>query len=165
MLMGQGFLNILFSKKMTNDRHLIQIRNGVYLLCGIAVVTLIAGIGLNIHLTNRSLKEMKTMAVEDSSEQSLINELNNLLETNNLDALISRCESEIEEKPLSRSGHYYLGLAYYHSGDQAKSRKYLVEALRIDPTWKVAIEPYLENFQAEQGSGQQPPDSSVSKPE
>lgn len=136
---------------MTHERYLLQIRNGVYLLCVISVVTLIIGIGLNIHLTNRSLAEMKAVATENSSEQTLINEFNNLLETNHLDALISRCESVIKEKPLSRSGHYYLGLAYYHLGDQAKSKQHLNEVLTLDPTWKAAIEPYLENLQAEPG--------------
>ncbi len=134
---------------MTQERYLVQIRNGVYILCGISLVTLITAPMLNLHLTNRSIAEMKAMTVEASSEQTLINELNQLLETNKLEALISRCESELKEKPLSRSGHYYLGLAYYHSGKSAMSRKHLEEALRIDPTWKSAIVPYLENFQAE----------------
>ena len=131
---------------MNEERHLIQIRNGVYLLCAISVISLITAIALNFHLTNRSIDEMKAMTGEGSSEQALINELNQLLEANDLDALISRCEGELMEKPLSRTGHYYLGLAYYHSGDTDKSRKYLEEALRIDPTWKAAIEPYLTNL-------------------
>ena len=118
---------------MNEERHLIQIRNGVYLLCAISVISLITAIALNFHLTNRSIDEMKAMTGEGSSEQALINELNQLLEANDLDALISRCEGELMEKPLSRTGHYYLGLAY-HSGDTDKSRKYLEEALRIDPT-------------------------------
>lgn len=131
---------------MTQEQHLVQIRNGVYLLCAISIVTLITAIVLNVYLTNRSIEEMKTVAVDVSSEQTLLNELNELLESNELDALIARCEIEIKEKPLSRSGHYYLGLAYYHSGNPAKSRKHLEEALRIDPAWKSAIDPYLQNL-------------------
>ena len=131
---------------MNEERHLIQIRNGVYLLCAISVITLVTAIALNIHLTNRSIDEMKALAVVESSEKVLTDELHRLLEANELNALIAMCESELKDKPLSRSSHYYLGLAYYHSGQNGKSRKHLEEALRIDPTWKAFIEPYLENL-------------------
>ena len=89
---------------------------------------------------------MKSLSAPASSEQALINELNGLLESNNIDTLIGRCEEVLIDNPLSRTGHYYLGLAYYHSGDASNSRSHLEEALRIDPTWKAAIEPYLENL-------------------
>jgi len=87
----------------------------------------------------------------------LINELNGLLEANKIDALIARCNEVLVEKPLSRTGHYYLGLAFYHSGDATNCRKHLKEALRIDPTWKAAIEPYLQKMEeAQQNRGGQP---------
>ena len=83
-------------------------------------------------------------------EQELINELNGLLEGKKIDALITRCNEVLVEKPLSRTGHYYLGLAFYHSGDAANCRKHLSEALRIDPTWKEAVEPYLQKMEEAQ---------------
>ena len=131
---------------MTNEKHIRQIRNGIYILCLLTVITLIVGVSLNIFLTNQNFTRMKSFAAPASLEQELINELNGLLEANKIDTLIARCEGVLAEKPLSRTGHYYLGLAYYHSGNASNCRKHLEEALRIDPTWKSAIEPYLEKL-------------------
>ena len=133
-------------KDMTEERQLLQIRNGIYFLCVMSVFTLIIAVSLNIFLTNQNFTRMKSLAAPSSLEQALINELNGLLEANKIDTLITRCEEVLAEKPLSRSGHYYLGLAYYHSGDATKCRKHLEEALRIDPTWKTSIEPYLQKL-------------------
>lgn len=129
---------------MTNEKHILQIRNGVYVLCVISAITLIVGVSLNLLLHNQNFDRMKSLAAPASLEQELINELNSLLEANKIDALIARCNEILIEKPLSRTGHYYLGLAFYHSGDAANCRKHLSEALRIDPTWKDAVEPYLQ---------------------
>lgn len=131
---------------MTPDRLLIQIRNGIYLLCLLTVLTFIVVAVISNHQTNRSISEMKSVSMEASTEQALLNELNDLLETNQLDALISRCEKLIKDRPLSPTGHYHLGLAKYHSGDLVGSRASLEETLRIDPSWKAAVEPFLENL-------------------
>ena len=131
---------------MTNERQILQIRNGVYFLCAMSVFTLIVAVSLNIFLSNRNFTRMKSLASPASSEQALINELNGLLEANKIDPLITRCEGLLAEKPLSRTGQYFLGLAYYHSGDARNCRKHLEEALRIDPTWKASIEPYLQKL-------------------
>lgn len=131
---------------MTDERHILQIRNGIYVLCLLTVITLIVGVSLNIILSNQNFTRMKSLAAPASLEQELVNELNELLEANKIDALIARCQRELAGKPLSRTGHYYLGLAYYHSRDAASCRKHLEEALRIDPTWKAAIVPYLEKL-------------------
>ena len=140
---------------MTNDKLSLQIRNGIYVLCLISVITLIVAVSLNVFLDNRNFARMKSLSAPASLEQELINELNGLLETNQLDQLIARCNEILVAKPLSRTGHYYLGLAYYHSGDATNCRKHLEEALRIDPTWKAAIEPYLQRLEeAEKESGQ-----------
>ncbi|MEO7101349.1 MAG: tetratricopeptide repeat protein [Luteolibacter sp.] len=112
-----------------------------------SALTLIVGVSLNIYLTNQSFDRMKSLSRPASQEQALINELNGLLEANKLDTLIARCNEVLVEKPLSRAGHYYLGLASYHSGDTTNCRKHLEEALRIDPTWKAAIDPYFQKMQ------------------
>ena len=57
----------------------------------------------------------------------------------------------LNEKPLNTPAHYYLGLAWYHSGDAGKSLKHLEEARRINPSWKEMIDPYLEQLR---GAGQ-----------
>jgi cytochrome c-type biogenesis protein CcmH/NrfG len=132
---------------MTNEKHILQIRNGIYILCLLTLITLIVGVSLNIILTNLNFDRMKSLSAPASLEQELINELNGLLEGNKIDTLIARCEKILAEKPLSRTGHFYLGLAYYHSSEASKSRKHLEEALRIDPTWKAGIEPYLTKLQ------------------
>jgi len=98
---------------------------------------------------------MQSLAAPASLEQELINELNGLLEANKLDTLIVRCNEVLVEKPLSRTAHYYLGLAFYHSGDATNCRKHLNEALRIDPTWKAAIDPYLQKMEEAQQDGGQ----------
>lgn len=141
-----GVLILLGKNNMTRERHILQIRNGIYILCVMSVITLIVGVSLNIYLTNQNFTRMQSLTRPASQEQALINELNGLLEAKKLDELIARCGKEIAEKPLSRTGHYYLGLAYYHSGDATNCRKQLEEALRIDPTWKAAIQPYLDNL-------------------
>ena len=138
---------------MTNEKHILQIRNGVYILCLISMVTLIVGFSLNVFLNNQNFERMKSLAALGSLEQELINELNGLLESNKMDALIERCNEVLVKKPLSRTGHYYLGLAFYHSGDANNCRKHLNEALRIDPTWTGSIEPYLKKIEeAQQGA-------------
>lgn len=140
---------------MTNEKHLHQIRNGIYILCLISVVTLIVGVALNVFLHDQNFTRMQSLTRPASQEQALINELNGLLESKKIDELITRCGKEIAEKPLSRTAHYYLGLAYYHSGDASNCRKQLEEALRIDPTWKAAIQPYLDNLKnAQSGPGE-----------
>ncbi|MCB1224451.1 MAG: tetratricopeptide repeat protein [Verrucomicrobiales bacterium] len=131
---------------MTKERHILQIRNGIYLLCFLSALTLIVGVSLNIHLANQSFERMKSLGVTASTEQALINELSALLDANELDRLIARGNEVLKEKPLSRTGHFYLGLAYYHSGDASKCRKHLEEARRIDPSWKPAIDPFLGNL-------------------
>jgi tetratricopeptide (TPR) repeat protein len=142
---------------MTHEKHILQIRNGIYVLCLISAITLIVGILLNFFLYNQSFDRMKSLTAPASLEQALINELNGLLEAKKIDALIARCNEVLVEKPLSRTGHYYLGLAFYHSGDASNCRKQLEEALQIDPTWKAAIEPYLQKIEgAQQGGGGQP---------
>ena len=137
---------------MTNEKLILQIRNGIYFLGAMSAITLIVGVSLNVFLYNQNFVRMKALAGPASSEQALINELSGLLETNKLDALIARCNEVLAGKPLSRTGHYYLGLAYYHSGDSANCRKQLEEALRIDPSWRSAVEPYLNNLK---GAGQE----------
>ncbi len=131
---------------MNPEKQLRQIRNGIYFLCFFSVLTLAASIALNLYLTKKSLNRMQALAVPGYDEHSLNNELNGLLESNQLEALISKCEEIISEKPLSPSGNYYLGLAYYHKGDTQKSREYLAETLRIEPSWAAAITPYLDNL-------------------
>lgn len=131
---------------MTSEKHILQIRNGIYILCLISVVTLIVGVALNVFLHEQNFTRMLSLTQPASQEQALINELTALLESEKIDEMIARCGKEISEKPLSRTGHYYLGLAYYHSGDATKCRAELEEALRIDPTWKAAIQPYLDNL-------------------
>lgn len=135
---------------MTNEKHTIQIRNGIYILCLIALVTLIVGVSLNVYLNDLNFTRMKSLAAPASLEQTLIDELNGLLEANKIDKLIERCNEVLAEKPLSRTGHYYIGLAYYHSGDATKCRKHLEEALRIDPTWTAVTEPYLTKLKEAQ---------------
>ncbi len=135
---------------MTNEKHILQIRNGIYVLCLISAITLVVGVSLNVFLNNQNFDRMKSLAAPASLEQELINELNGLLEANKLDILIARCNEVLVEKPLSRTGHYYLGLAFYHSGDANNCRKHLEEALRIDPTWKAAIDPYLQKMEEAQ---------------
>ncbi len=143
---------------MTPEKYIIQIRNGIYILCLMSVVTLIVGVSLNIYLTNRNFDRMKSLSAPASTEQALINELNGLLESKKIDTLIARCNEVLTDQPLSRTGHYYLGLAYYHSGDASSCRKHLEEALRIDPTWKEVIEPYLKKMEeAQQDGAGQPP--------
>jgi tetratricopeptide (TPR) repeat protein len=127
-----GTTNHPFLETMTNDKLCLQIRNGIYVLCLISAITL------------------KWLSAPASLEQELINELNGLLEANQLDQLTARCNEILVAKPLSRTGHYYLGLAYYHSGDATNCRKHLQEALRIDPTWNAAIEPYLQKLEEAQ---------------
>ena len=129
---------------MRNDRQILQIRNGLYFLCLMTVISLIAGIWLNIHLTRESFAKMQALAAPISSQQALLDELTELLESNRLDTLIGRCEQILEEKPLSQAGHYYLGLAYYHKQEPDKSRIHFEEALRIDPAWKAVISPFLD---------------------
>ena len=149
---------------MTSERHILQIRNGIYILCLITAITLIVGVSLNVFLHNQNFARMKSLAAPASSEQELINDLNGLLEANRIDTLIARCNEVLIEKPLSRTGHYYLGLAFYHSGDAANCGKHLDEALRIDPTWKAAIEPYLQKMEeGQQDGGGQPATRPVSK--
>ena len=149
---------------MTNEKHILQIRNGIYILCLISMITLIVGVSLNVFLYNRNFARMKSLAAPASLEQALINELNGLLEANKIDALIERCNEVLIEKPLSRTGHYYLGLAFYHSGDATNCRKHLEETLRIDPTWKASINPYLEKIEeAQHGGGGKPASRSESK--
>lgn len=131
---------------MTHERHILQIRNGIYILCLISAITLIVGVWLNIFLTDQNFTRMKSLAAPASAEQELVNELYGLLEANKIDVLIARCEQVLAEKPLSKTGHFYLGLAYYHSGDAGNCRKHLEEALRIDPAWTAAIEPYLKKL-------------------
>lgn len=139
---------------MANEKHILQIRNGVYFLCAMAVITLVTGVLLNIHLTNRSLAHFEPLADLTSEGQELINELDDLLRTNRIDRLIHRCEGILSETPLNTPAHYYLGLAWYHSGDAVKALKHLEEARRIDPSWKEAIDPYLEQLrQAGQPAG------------
>ena len=117
------------------------------------MVTLIVGFSLNVFLNNQNFERMKSLAALGSLEQELINELNGLLESNKMHALIERCNEVLVKKPLSRTGHYYLGLAFYHSGDANNCRKHLNEALRIDPTWTGSIEPYLKKIEeAQQGA-------------
>lgn len=135
---------------MTNEKHTIQIRNGIYILCLIALVTLIVGVSLNVYLNDLNFTRMKSLAAPASLEQTLIDELNGLLEANKIDKLIERCNEVLAQKPLSRTGHYYIGLAYYHSGDATKCRKHLEEALRIDPTWTAVTEPYLTKLKEAQ---------------
>ena len=135
---------------MTNEKHTIQIRNGIYILCLISLVTLIVGVSLNVYLNDLNFTRMKSLAAPASLEQTLIDELNGLLEANKIDKLIERCNEVLAEKPLSRTGHYYIGLAYYHSGDATKCRKHLEEALRIDPTWTSVTEPYLTKLKEAQ---------------
>jgi tetratricopeptide (TPR) repeat protein len=141
---------MLKKTKMNNDRYILQIRNGIYGLCLLSIITLIAGVWLNIFLNDQNFARMKSLAAPASSEHEMINELNELLEANKINTLIERCKVVLAEKPLSRTGHYYLGLAYYHSGDAANCRKHLNEALRIDPTWKAATEPYLQKLEEAQ---------------
>ena len=131
---------------MKTEKYILQIRNGIYILCLISVFSLIVGVSLNIYFVNQNFTRMKSLAAPASSEQALINELNELLESNKIDTLIARCEEVLANKPLSRVGHYYLGLAYYHSGDSTNCQMQLQEVLRLDPTWKEAIQPYLENL-------------------
>jgi tetratricopeptide (TPR) repeat protein len=151
---------------MTNEKHILQIRNGIYVLCLISAITLIVGVSLNFFLHNQNFDRMKSLTGPASLEQTLINELNGLLEANKIDALITRCNEVLVEKPLSRTGHYYLGLAFYHSGDASNCRKQLEEALRIDPTWKAAIDPYLQKIEeVQQGGAGQPATRSESKSE
>lgn len=153
-----GTTNHPFLETMTNEKLSLQIRNGIYVLCLISAITLILGVSLNLFLDNRNFARMKSLSAPTSLEQELINELNGLLEANQLDRLIARCKEILVAKPLSRTGHYYLGLAYYHSGDATNSRKHLQEALRIDPTWNAAIEPYLQKLEdAEKASGRSQP--------
>jgi len=132
---------------MKTERHVLQARNGIYVLCLISMITLIIGVALNIYLSNQNFTRMKSLAEPVSQDQALINELNGILESNKLDRLIARCNEVVTEKPLSRTGHYYLGLAYYHSEDASNCRKHLEEALRIDPTWTGAIEPYIKKME------------------
>jgi tetratricopeptide (TPR) repeat protein len=127
-------------------KHILQIRNGIYFLCLITVIGWIVGIWLNIHLTNQSFAKMESLMEPVSAEQKLMNELNGLLEANKIESLVARCKEVLAVKPMNRAAHYYLGLAYYQSGDAGNCRKHLEEALRIDPTWKPAIEPYLKNL-------------------
>lgn len=101
--------------------------------------------------TKQNLSEARVVMRQHGMTSAIIvSELNGLLEANKIDALIARCNEVLVEKPLSRIGHYYLGLAFYHSGDAANCRKHLEEALRIDPTWKEAIEPYLQKMEEAQ---------------
>jgi hypothetical protein len=142
---------------MTNEKHILQIRNGIYAICAISAITLIVGVTLNIFLHNQNFDRMKSLSAPVSSEQELINELNGMLEANHIESLVARCNEVLVEKPLSRTGHYYLGLAFYHSGDATNCRKHLEESLRIDPTWKDAIGPYLQKMdEARQDGGRQP---------
>ena len=138
---------------MTDEKHIQQIRNGIYALCLISVVTLVIGVSLNVFLNNQNFARIQTLSASTSSEQALIDELNGLLESNKIARLIARCNELLIEKPLSRGVHYYLGLAYYHSADASNCRKHLNEALRIDPTWKAAIEPYLDKIKEAQQGG------------
>lgn len=134
---------------MTSNESETQLRKivrAVYVLCGISVIGLIVSVWLNIHLTNLSISEVKELSV-GSSEQQLINELNSLLESTQLDILIERCNKEVAEKPLSRTAYFYLGLAYYHSGKKAESKKHLIKALEIDPSWTQSIQPYLDKLE------------------
>ena len=131
---------------MANEKHILQIRNGVFFLCVMSVITLVTGVLLNIHLTNRSLDHFETLSDPTSKGQELINELDQLLQANRIDRLIQRCEGILSEKPLNTPAHYYLGLAWYHSGDAGKALEHLGEARRIDPSWKEAIDPYLEQL-------------------
>ncbi|MCP5546584.1 MAG: tetratricopeptide repeat protein [Akkermansiaceae bacterium] len=96
--------------------------------------------------TNRSLDHFETLSDPTSKGQELINELDQLLQANRIDRLIQRCEGILSEKPLNTPAHYYLGLAWYHSGDAGKALEHLGEARRIDPSWKEAIDPYLEQL-------------------
>lgn len=132
---------------MNSDKLLFQIRNGIYLLCFINLAGLFVVIFLNIYLTNYSIHEANARSVEASSMQTEFNELNDLLESNQLNSLISRCKNILEEKPNSGTAHYYLGLAYYQMGDEDESRKHLEESLNLSPSWEVQIQPYLENLQ------------------
>ena len=118
---------------MDTGKELVRIRNGVWFLCVLNVLGFALAIALTSYQLNRSIAAMRDVSVQRSAEQTLINELDQLLESNQLDTLISRCEKEIRAKPLSRTGHFYLGLAHYHRGDQANSRKHFEEAARIDP--------------------------------
>ncbi|HCS50832.1 tetratricopeptide repeat protein [Rubinisphaera sp.] len=131
---------------MNNDKLLIQIRNGIYLLCLINLAGMIVAIFLNIYLTNYSIHEANAMSVEASSMQTEFNELNDLLESNQLNSLISRCIKILEEKPNSGTAHYYLGLAFYQMGDEDESRKHLEESLKLEPSWEMQIQPYLEKL-------------------
>lgn len=127
------------------ENQLSKIVKAVYTLCGISVIGVVASIWLNIHLTNFSISEMKALSA-GSSEQQLINELNSLFESNQLDILIELCKKETAEKPLSRTAYFYLGLAYYHSEKKAESKKHFIKALEIDPSWTQAIQPYLDKL-------------------
>ena len=129
---------------MDTGKELVRIRNGVWLLCVLSVIGFLVSVALSIHLSNRNIAVARELSGDKSTEQTLINELGLLLESNQLDALITRCEKEIRDKPLSRTGHFYLGLAHFHRGDHAQSRKHLEEAARIDPAWAPATEPYLK---------------------
>jgi hypothetical protein len=74
---------------MTNEKHILQIRNGIYILCLMSVVTLIVGVSLNIYLTNHNFQRMNLLSAPASTEQALINELNGLLESKKIDTLIA----------------------------------------------------------------------------
>jgi hypothetical protein len=74
---------------MTNEKHILQIRNGICILCLMSVVTLIVGVSLNIYLTNHNFQRMNLLSAPASTEQALINELNGLLESKKIDTLIA----------------------------------------------------------------------------
>ncbi len=128
---------------MTEINLLQKIARGIQLLFWLTVIGLILSIGTAVTLTNYQIE--KVMALGPHGEaQILANEFNGLLERNELEELKQRCLTEIKKKPLGANGHFYLGLALYHEGNKAESKEHLQKALEIDPTWKPAIQPYLD---------------------
>jgi len=128
---------------MTEINLLQKIARGIQRLFWLTVFGLILSIGTAITLTNYQFEKMKTLS-PDGESQVLANEFNGLLERNELEELKQRCLTEIKKKPLSANGHFYLGLALYHEGNKTESKEHLQKALEIDPTWKPAIQPYLD---------------------
>ncbi|MDF1657453.1 MAG: hypothetical protein P1U58_07565 [Verrucomicrobiales bacterium] len=138
---------------MDDSKILIQIRNSLYVLIALSAITLVVGVILNVYitkylaeesrrLTDYSLDEMRSHYGE--VEEDLVSEYDDLIEKGELEELVSRCEALLAERPLSPTGHFYLGVAHFHLGNKKLAEKSLREAKSIAPAWKSSTDPYLE---------------------
>lgn len=135
MHVTQESINLLFG-----DLELIK-----WLLAAILAVFAVAVAGLAYGLV--MLARTADRVAEQRNLNVFRNEADELLERDDLDALIRFAKGKLTTHPRHTYAHWYLALAYYHKGMLHDSLGEFTEVSNLEPTWREDhVDPYVEEI-------------------